>query len=75
MSREGESVTLGPNLKARGTLEDWLMAMEENMRKVLFRLIKAALTELEEINLDGGKILRLTRLKRCIIQPRIPHNY
>lgn len=30
------------------------MAMEENMRKVLHRLIKTALTELEGINFDGG---------------------
>ncbi|CAN0509547.1 unnamed protein product, partial [Ectocarpus sp. 12 AP-2014] len=54
VSREGESLTLGPNLKARGALEDWLTAMEENMRKVLHRFIKVALTELEGINFDGG---------------------
>lgn len=54
VSREGESVALGPNLKARGALEDWLTAMEENMRKVLHRFIKVALTELEGINFDGG---------------------
>ena len=28
--------------------------MEESMRKVLHRLIKAALAELEGINFDGG---------------------
>eukprot|EP00904_Undaria_pinnatifida_P005405 jgi/Undpi1/1995/HiC_scaffold_12.g05382.m1 len=54
VSREGESVALGPNLKARGALEDWLLAMEENMRKVLHRLIKAALTELNGLDFDGG---------------------
>lgn len=54
VSREGESVALGPNLKARGAVEDWLTAMEENMRKVLHRLIKVALAELEGINFDGG---------------------
>ncbi|CAM9478372.1 unnamed protein product, partial [Hapterophycus canaliculatus] len=47
ISREGESVALGPNLKARGALEEWLTATEENMRKVLHRLIKVALAELE----------------------------
>lgn len=47
-------MALGPNLKARGALEDWLNAMEENMRKVLHRLIKAALTELDGLNFDGG---------------------
>lgn len=55
VSREGESVALGPNLKARGALEDWLIAMEESMRKVLHRFIKVALTELEGLNFDGGK--------------------
>ncbi|CAM9197261.1 unnamed protein product [Discosporangium mesarthrocarpum] len=50
VSREGESVALGPNLKARGALEDWLRAMEENMHKVLHRLMKAALPELEAVN-------------------------
>ncbi len=54
VSREGESVALGPNLKARGALEDWLTAMEESMHKVLHRFIKAALAELEGINFDGG---------------------
>lgn len=54
MSREGESVALGPNLKARGALEEWLTATEESMRKVLHRLIKVALAELEGINFGGG---------------------
>lgn len=48
-------MTLGPNLKARGALEDWLTAMEDNMRKVLHRCIKVALAELEGINFDGGE--------------------
>lgn len=55
VSREGESVSLGPNLKARGALEDWLTAMEENMRKVLHRFIKAALVDLEGINSNTGE--------------------
>ncbi|CAM9656208.1 unnamed protein product [Ascophyllum nodosum] len=54
VSREGERVALGPNLKARGALEDWLSSMEENMRKVLHRHIKVALAELEGMNFDGG---------------------
>lgn len=54
VSREGESVPLGPNLKARGALEEWLTAMEENMRKVLHRLIKIALVDLEGINSTAG---------------------
>lgn len=61
VSREGESVPLGPNLKARGALEDWLTAMEENMRKVLHRFIKVALSELEGINFDGGNRVQITR--------------
>lgn len=60
VSREGESVALGPNLKARGAVEDWLTAMEENMRKVLHRFIKVALVELEGINFDGGDATRET---------------
>ncbi|CAM9285972.1 unnamed protein product, partial [Ectocarpus sp. 6 AP-2014] len=63
VSREGESLALGPNLKARGALEDWLTAMEENMRKVLHRFIKVALTELEGINFDGGKKARIGRVR------------
>eukprot|EP00903_Cladosiphon_okamuranus_P017642 g16249.t1 len=62
VSREGEYVPLGPNLKARGALEDWLTAMEESMRKVLHRFIKIALTELEGINFYGG--LGRVRTKR-----------
>lgn len=58
VSREGERVPLGPNLKARGAVEDWLTAMEENMRKVLHRFIKVALVELEGINFDGGDTTR-----------------
>lgn len=61
VSREGERVALGPNLKARGALEDWLTAMEESMRKVLHRFIKVALTELEGINFDGGNMARIFR--------------
>lgn len=61
VSREGESVPLGPNLKARGALEDWLTTMEENMRKVLHRFMKVALTELEGINFDGGNRAHVTR--------------
>ncbi|CAM9257500.1 unnamed protein product [Scytosiphon promiscuus] len=62
ISREGESVALGPNLKARGALEEWLTATEENMRKVLHRLFKVALAELEGINFGGG--LGRVRTKR-----------
>lgn len=55
VSREGESVFLGPNLKARGALEDWLTVMEENMRKVLHRFIKVALVDLEGIDSNAGE--------------------
>lgn len=60
---------MGPNLKARGALEDWLTAMEESMRKVLHRFIKVALTELEGINFDGGNTAREIRQKSTSAKP------
>lgn len=70
VSREGEIVALGPNLKARGALEDWLTALEENMRKVLCRLTKVALVELEGINFDGGSTFDGHEMLRAT---NIPH--
>ena len=35
LSREGEAVPLGPNLKARGPLEVWLSALDEVMAHAL----------------------------------------
>lgn len=50
-------MTLGPNLKARGALEDWLTSLEKNMRRVLHRYTKVALTELEGIHQgEGGSL-------------------
>lgn len=68
VSREGERLALGPNLKARGALEDWLLAMEENMRKVLHRLIKMALVELEGISLHGGENLCQTSWSQAMVK-------
>ncbi len=35
ISAEGERVELGGNLKVRGNVEDWLIALEQRMKKVL----------------------------------------
>lgn len=45
--------------------------MEENMRKVLHRFIKVALTELEGINFDGGNAARETRRKWTPAKPAV----
>ena len=40
MSPEGERIALGKNLKARGNVEDWLMAVEDDMKLALHKLMK-----------------------------------
>eukprot|EP01018_Ginkgo_biloba_P018807 Gb_18324 [translate_table: standard] len=42
LSSEGEKIQLGKNLKARGNVENWLTAVEQNMVSSLHRLAKAA---------------------------------
>ncbi|KAJ8983473.1 hypothetical protein NQ317_014931 [Molorchus minor] len=42
ISPEGEKVTLGKGLKARGNVEDWLSKVEESMFMSLRRLMKAS---------------------------------
>ena len=44
-SREGERIALGPNLKARGALEDWLSVLEDHVRKALYKAMKVAVAE------------------------------
>jgi dynein heavy chain len=44
-SGENERVPLGKNLKARGNVEDWLTAVEKNMKSSLHRLMKAGLLD------------------------------
>ena len=45
MSLEGERIALGPNLKARGALEDWLGLLEDHVRKALYKAMKVAVAE------------------------------
>ncbi|XP_051560675.1 dynein axonemal heavy chain 6 [Myxocyprinus asiaticus] len=45
VSPEGEKVTLGKGLKARGNVEDWLGKVEEAMFSSLRRLSKAAIAD------------------------------
>ncbi|XP_061490002.1 dynein axonemal heavy chain 6 isoform X2 [Rhineura floridana] len=45
LSPEGERVSLGKGLKARGNVEDWLGKVEEAMFTSLRRLSKAAITD------------------------------
>lgn len=42
VSSEGEKVSLGKNLKARGNVENWLTSVEQNMISSLRRLVKIA---------------------------------
>ncbi|CAM9594527.1 unnamed protein product [Heterosigma akashiwo] len=44
-SGEGEEVDLGKNLKARGEVEEWLLAVEERMKKRLWELMKEGLKD------------------------------
>ncbi|CAM9561684.1 unnamed protein product, partial [Chrysoparadoxa australica] len=39
VSKEGERLMLGPNLKARGALEDWMSSLEDNMRRAVSRCL------------------------------------
>ncbi|XP_050398729.1 dynein axonemal heavy chain 6 [Patella vulgata] len=47
ISPEGEKVSLGRGLKARGNVEDWLGKVEEGMFSNLRKLTKAAITDFE----------------------------
>ena len=58
-SPEGERVEMGKNLKARGNVEDWLMAVQDRMQKVLHDALKEACIDYErrprvEWIVDGG---------------------
>ncbi len=58
-SPEKEVVQLGKNLKARGNVEDWLMAVQDRMQKVLHDLLKESVLDYErrprvEWIVDGG---------------------
>jgi dynein heavy chain len=46
-SPEKEVVPLGKNLKARGNVEDWLMAVQDRMQKVLHDCLKEATLDYE----------------------------
>ncbi|KAM7079135.1 dynein axonemal heavy chain 6 [Molossus nigricans] len=48
LSPEGERVTLGKGLKARGNVEEWLGKVEEAMFASLRRLCKAAIADYQE---------------------------
>eukprot|EP01029_Cantina_marsupialis_P009144 TRINITY_DN2137_c0_g5_i1.p1 TRINITY_DN2137_c0_g5~~TRINITY_DN2137_c0_g5_i1.p1 ORF type:complete len:3984 (-),score=1416.37 TRINITY_DN2137_c0_g5_i1:203-12154(-) len=45
ISGEGERIPLGPHLKARGNVEAWLMAVQNNMISTLRQLIKAGVMD------------------------------
>lgn len=44
-SGEGEKVSLGRNLKARGSVEEWLTAVEKKMKESLHSAMKAGLVD------------------------------
>ena len=59
ISPEGERVALGKNLKARGNVEEWLMAVQNRMQKVLHERLKEATLDYDtkersEWILEGG---------------------
>ena len=45
VSHEGERVAFGPNLKARGSVEEWMAQLVDTMRRVMVKATKAALQE------------------------------
>ena len=47
ISSENERVPLGKNLKARGSVEDWLQSLEANMKVSIHKLMKAGLQDYE----------------------------
>ncbi|GMI17677.1 hypothetical protein TrLO_g10552 [Triparma laevis f. longispina] len=56
VSQDKERVAIGPNLKARGNLEEWLSAVEESMRRCLHKITKACLTDVQAVgpkSIDG----------------------
>ena len=55
LSQDKERVSIGPNLKARGNLEDWLGLVEDSMKKCLFKLTRAALADLQAIEENSAE--------------------
>ncbi|OQR91757.1 dynein heavy chain, partial [Thraustotheca clavata] len=51
-SIEGERVPFGRNLKARGNVEDWLSAVQANMKNSLHRSMKACLGDYDHSQRD-----------------------
>jgi dynein heavy chain, axonemal len=47
-SPEGEKVSLGKNLKARGAVEEWLMAVQDRMQKAVRDTLDAAVQDYEQ---------------------------
>ena len=48
LSPEGENVSLGKGLKARGNVEDWLGKVEEAMFSNLRKLVKSAMADYQK---------------------------
>ena len=47
VSPEGESVSLGKNLKARGAVEEWLMAVQDRMQRSVREALDVAVKDYE----------------------------
>lgn len=45
ISSEGEHIALGPHLKARGGVEEWLMQVQINMQQSLYKLMKVGIAD------------------------------
>ena len=45
ISPEKERVALGKSLKARGAVEEWLMAVQDRMQKVVRELLHVAVDD------------------------------
>ncbi|OQR87427.1 dynein heavy chain [Achlya hypogyna] len=52
-SSEGERVPFGRNLKARGNVEDWLSAVQSNMKQSLHRAMKACVGDYDHGQRDS----------------------
>ncbi|CAL1541921.1 unnamed protein product [Lymnaea stagnalis] len=72
ISPEGEKVSLGKGLKARGNVEDWLGKVEEAMFASLRRLCKAAIGDYERrpreewvVSHSSQVVLTISQLQWC----------
>ncbi|XP_046331899.2 dynein axonemal heavy chain 6-like [Haliotis rufescens] len=68
LSPEGEKVSLGKGLKARGNVEDWLGKVEEGMFSNLRKLTKAAITDFERKTREDWVVCHASQIVLTVSQ-------